>query len=106
MGGRCTTLSRTAGEGAERREACEGAGVKLDPHPPIPLRWVPPLPQCGRGFLLFALSICSVLAGCVPQYGVAPLSGDLRGARLACNAEYPRRIGNYLPHAICVNAAI
>src|SRR4029077_2463099 len=36
----------------------------------------------------------------------APLPGDLRSAREACNREYPRRAGNYLPHAQCVNAAV
>jgi hypothetical protein len=45
-----------------------------------------------------------MLAGCVPLFGPPP--GDLRSARQACNAEYPERIGNYLPHARCVNAAI
>src|SRR5947207_15521441 len=43
------------------------------------------------------------LAGCV----VAPPSmGDLKAAREACNRDYPARLGNYLPHARCVNAAI
>jgi hypothetical protein len=32
--------------------------------------------------------------------------GDLKSARDACNRNYPARIGNYLPHAHCVNAAI
>ena len=27
-------------------------------------------------------------------------------AREVCNREYPRRVGNYLPHAQCVNAAV
>jgi hypothetical protein len=31
---------------------------------------------------------------------------DLNAARLACNSIHPVRIGNYLPHADCVNAAI
>src|SRR6266436_7437483 len=50
-----------------------------------------------------AISIlCALVAGCV----LAPLPGDLRSAREACDREYPRRVGNYLPHAQCVNAAI
>lgn len=53
-----------------------------------------------------ATVICATIAGCVPQFGAAPLSGDLRGAREACNETYPRRVGNYLPHARCVNAAV
>jgi hypothetical protein len=49
--------------------------------------------------------ICGALAACVaPPFG-SP-TGDLPGARLACNQRYPARIGNYLPHAQCVNAAI
>ena len=47
-------------------------------------------------------AICVLLAGCA----LPPLTGDLKSAREACNREYPRRIGNYLPHAHCVNAAI
>src|SRR5437868_14167640 len=47
-------------------------------------------------------ALCALLAGCV----LPPLTGDLKSAREACNREYPRRIGNYLPHAHCVNAAI
>src|SRR5947207_10618453 len=44
----------------------------------------------------------TVLAGCV----LGPLGGDLRSAREACNHAYPPRIGNYRPHADCVNAAV
>jgi len=54
--------------------------------------------------LASALS-CALLAGCMPQFG-GPPAGDLRGARQACNDAYPRRIGSYLPHARCVNAAV
>jgi hypothetical protein len=46
--------------------------------------------------------LCALVVGCVP----APLPGDLRSAREVCNREYPRRVGNYLPHAQCVNAAV
>ena len=50
-----------------------------------------------------AISIlCVLVVSCV----LAPLPGDLHSAREACNREYPRRIGNYLPHAQCVNAAV
>lgn len=31
---------------------------------------------------------------------------DLQAARLACNSAHPVRIGNYLPHADCVNEAV
>jgi hypothetical protein len=52
---------------------------------------------------LAAISIlCALVVGCV----LAPLPGDLRSAREACNRQYPRRVGNYLPHAQCVNAAV
>ena len=46
--------------------------------------------------------LCSLLTGCA----FGPLGGDLQSAREACNREHPRRIGNYLPHADCVNAAV
>jgi hypothetical protein len=52
------------------------------------------------------LSMAGVLvAGCGPQFFAGP-PGDLQSARQACNDAYPRRIGTYLPHARCVNAAI
>jgi len=47
-------------------------------------------------------ALCAAAAGCT----LPPLTGDLKSAREACNRDYPRRIGNYLPHAHCVNAAI
>src|SRR5260370_39866642 len=46
--------------------------------------------------------LCVSLAGCA----LGPLGGDLQSAREACNRAYPRHIGNYLPHADCVNAAV
>ena len=49
-----------------------------------------------------AVLICGVVTGCA----FGPLGGDLQSAREACNREYPRRVGNYLPHADCVNAAV
>jgi hypothetical protein len=50
-----------------------------------------------------AMSIlCALIVGCVG----APPPGDLRSAREACNREYPRGVGNYVPHAQCVNAAV
>ena len=51
-------------------------------------------------------AICTLLAACAPQFFGGPPPGDLRGARQACNDVYPRRVGNYLPHARCVNAAV
>src|SRR6267378_7927556 len=48
--------------------------------------------------------LCALVVGCVPA--PLPPSGDLRSARELCNREYPRRVGNYLPHAQCVNAAV
>ena len=36
----------------------------------------------------------------------APFGGDLAAARQLCNQQYPRWIGNYLPHAACVNDAV
>lgn len=77
---------------------CEGKR----PHPARRARH--PLPRCGRGFLIVAA--CALLSACAPQFfGGAP-PGDLRSARQACNDAYPRRVGSYLPHARCVNAAV
>jgi len=54
--------------------------------------------------------LCTLVVGCVPASPPlpppAPLTGDLRSAREACNRNYPRRVGNYLLHAQCVNAAV
>ena len=44
----------------------------------------------------------ALLTGCA----FGPFGGDLQSAREACNRAYPPRIGNYLPHADCVNAAV
>jgi len=53
------------------------------------------------------ITIASLLTGALAGCVVAPPSmGDLKGAREACNRDYPARLGNYLPHARCVNAAI
>jgi hypothetical protein len=52
-----------------------------------------------------AAATCAALGACVPLPGGA-LPGDLQSARLGCNAQYPRRVGNYLPHALCVNEAV
>jgi hypothetical protein len=56
--------------------------------------------------IVLCAAICGALGACMspPPFG-AP-NGDLPSARLACNQRYPARIGNYLPHAQCVNAAI
>jgi hypothetical protein len=70
-----------------------------------------------RNRFMFAL-LCSGLAACdiappAPTLPSAQLfstppasSGDLAADRLACNTAYPPKIGNYLPHAECVNAAV
>ena len=44
----------------------------------------------------------ALMAGCT----LGPFGGDLQSAREACNRAYPPRIGNYRPHADCVNAAV
>ena len=56
-----------------------------------------------NGGVITALSV--FLAACVgPQGG--PYGDHLWDARQACNRQYPRRIGSYLPHAACVNDAV
>jgi hypothetical protein len=62
--------------------------------------------------------LCSSLAACTvaspaptlpsdPSFSTqAALSGQLVADRSACNTAYPPKIGNYLPHAECVNAAV
>jgi hypothetical protein len=48
---------------------------------------------------------CAGLFACaMPAFG--PEVRSLAEARQACNRQYPRRVGLYLPHAQCVNAAI
>jgi hypothetical protein len=56
--------------------------------------------------IIFCAAICGGLAACVSASPFGAPTGDLPGARLACDQRYPARIGNYLPHAQCVNAAI
>jgi hypothetical protein len=48
-----------------------------------------------------------LLFGCAPPPPLLGLpGGNLKSAREACNAQYPQRIGNFLPHAQCVNDAV
>ena len=58
-----------------------------------------------RGRLALVLGAALALAGCGVASPVPP-AASLREAREACNREYPARIGNYRPHAECVNAAV
>jgi hypothetical protein len=50
-------------------------------------------------------AISIALVGCVERPS-ASSGEDLGTARQACNQQYPRRIGNYLLHAACVNDAV
>ncbi len=58
-----------------------------------------------RSALVLALPVV-LLWGCAVEQFAVPSPGDLPSARAACTAQYPRRVGNYLPHALCVNAAV
>jgi len=53
--------------------------------------------------MTIASLVTGLLAGCVVA---PPIGGDLQTTREACNRQYPMRVGNYLPHANRVNAAI
>jgi hypothetical protein len=71
---------------------CGGlAGCVAPVPPPPPPRFAVPPPR---------------LAAPAPQPGAPAPASDLRSARLACNTTYPAKIGNYLPHAQCVNQAV
>jgi len=55
--------------------------------------------------------LCGALAACeipspFPPPGLPSAPGDLAADRAKCNKDYPERIGNYLAHAQCVNAAV
>jgi hypothetical protein len=65
-----------------------------------------------RRALLVGL-LCGGLAACAlptpfppPPPGYPAPRGDLNADRQACNRAYPPGIGNYGPHAACVNAAV
>jgi len=68
----------------------------------------------GRAIAL--VIVCGGLAACAPPPHLQGASlapppeaaphADLSGARAACNDAYPPQIGNFLPHANCVNAAV
>jgi hypothetical protein len=67
--------------------------------------------EAGMRRIVAMAIMCGGLAGCavpspfaVPNLGSPP--GDLTADRRACNKQFPERIGNYLPHAECVNAAV
>ena len=57
--------------------------------------------------------VCATLAGCElpnPFQSMVPTvpnpPGNLAFDRAACTKQYPPQIGNYVPHAQCVNAAV
>jgi len=56
--------------------------------------------------LVLLSAVSALLAACASQYGTGSAAADLHSARAACNEAYPKRVGNYLPHARCVNAAV
>jgi hypothetical protein len=56
---------------------------------------------CGG---LAACTVPSPFEGKVPAIPAPP--GNLAADREACNQQFPPRIGNYLPHAQCVNTAV
>jgi hypothetical protein len=56
--------------------------------------------------LTISVAVISVLGALLAGCALGPFGGDLQSAREACNRQYPPRIGNYLPHADCVNAAV
>jgi hypothetical protein len=59
------------------------------------------------GLICVGLTGCEVpspFQGMVPGLPTPP--GNLAADREACNKQFPQHIGNYLPHAQCVNAAI
>src|SRR5258708_1428134 len=70
------------------------------------------LPVEARVRHLWAVGLlCGGLAACAvpspfppPNLGAAP--GNLNADRQACNRAYPPKLGNYLPHAQCVNEAV
>jgi hypothetical protein len=64
--------------------------------------------------LLAIILLCGGLVACLPVEPPPPppplppqaAARELQHARQDCNATYPAQIGNYLPHANCVNAAV
>jgi hypothetical protein len=55
--------------------------------------------------------VCGALAACeipspFPHPDLPSGPGALAADRAVCNKDYPPHIGNYLPHAQCVNAAV
>jgi hypothetical protein len=55
---------------------------------------------------LWALIVAAAAASCAPVGVAPPPPGSLQTARAACNEQYPARVGNFVAHTMCVNAAI
>ena len=83
--------------------ACSGHPRLLGGASGTPPATRPPLAR--RLAIVLPAVVCAALGACVPPPSSPPI-GDLPSARLACNQQYPPKIGNYLPNAHCVNAAI
>ncbi len=58
----------------------------------------------GVRVAVVGLVLAGLFACAMPAFG--PEVRTLAAARQACNRQYPRRVGLYLPHAQCVNAAV
>jgi hypothetical protein len=57
--------------------------------------------------LVAAIGVTALsLASCAPLSFQPPVGGGLQTARAMCNEAYPPSLGNYLPHARCVNDAV
>ncbi|HEV2100356.1 MAG TPA: hypothetical protein VGR45_15730 [Stellaceae bacterium] len=58
---------------------------------------------------MLRVGVCGAMSVALAACAGGPLEpsgGDLAAARQLCNQQYPRKIGNYLPHAACVNDAV
>jgi hypothetical protein len=61
------------------------------------------LESCWIGVI--ALAVVMTGQGCT-KLDAPRADADLRAARQACDAQYPRQVGQYEAHARCVNEAI
>src|SRR5260370_33743357 len=100
-----SSLSRTAGEGAERSEAGEGARGGTDPHPPTPAAWAPPSPAVRerglkRGVVVLFPRVLKLLAAQHGEGAAGALAGWCRLGQLVYQAPArpSRQVAEILRH--------
>ena len=89
----------------EHKDQCSTTGARTARQElrEIRSRSIMRLESCWIGVIALAMVVTG--QGCT-KLDAPRADADLRAARQACDAQYPRQVGQYVAHARCVNEAI